>query len=129
ADITDGTSSTVLFNEVRCGLNANDQRGVWAMGVGGASVTVGHGTGDCLSPNDSSELSDDIEDCSQIPWYSGIGTTDHMGCSKDNASKNWPNWQAEARSRHTGGVNVCFADGGVRFIADSVSTGVWYYMN
>lgn len=30
-----------------------------------------------------------------------------------------------ARSRHTGGVNVTFADGSVRFVADSVDALVW----
>jgi prepilin-type N-terminal cleavage/methylation domain-containing protein/prepilin-type processing-associated H-X9-DG protein len=33
-------------------------------------------------------------------------------------------WRA-ARSRHTGGVNVGFADGSVRFVADTVSPTVW----
>ncbi len=30
-----------------------------------------------------------------------------------------------ARSLHSGGVNVAFADGSVRFVKDSISTGVW----
>ena len=33
-----------------------------------------------------------------------------------------------ARSYHTGGVNVCMADGSVRFIADSINFAVWQAM-
>ena len=29
-DITDGTSNTVMINEVRVGLNDKDRRGAWA---------------------------------------------------------------------------------------------------
>jgi prepilin-type processing-associated H-X9-DG protein len=38
------------------------------------------------------------------------------------------NDQANARSRHPGGVNACFADGGVRFVADQVDLYVWFFM-
>src|SRR5207248_10537927 len=45
-DIIDGTSNTIMFNEVRVGLNKVDRRGVWAMGVASSSVTAAHATGD-----------------------------------------------------------------------------------
>ena len=43
--------------------------------------------------------------------------------------RNWPNWQANSRSLHTGGVNACFADGSVRFIKDSISQATWFFIN
>ena len=130
----DGASSTIMFNEVRRGLNSSDRRGVWAMGVGGASITAANAIGDCTTPNDSNEYSDDIEDCAALrtagnyPASSGLGVL-RMGCSNDNQPRNWANWQAQARSGHTNGVNACFGDGSVRFIANSVDQVTWFQMN
>jgi prepilin-type N-terminal cleavage/methylation domain-containing protein/prepilin-type processing-associated H-X9-DG protein len=132
-DIIDGTSNTVMFNEVRVGLNQYDRRGTWAMGVGGSSITCGLATGDAVGPNDTLEYSDDIEDCNQVRSTQGLGNTGlgalKMGCSNDNLPRNWPNWQAQARSSHPGGVNVCFADGSVRYVFDSIAENTWLAIN
>ena len=129
----DGSSNTIMFNEVRIGLNANDRRGVWAMGLAGSSVTAGHAWGDATQPNDRNEYSDDIEDCLALRNSMGVGNGTlgslGMGCSNDNQPQNWPNWQAQARSRHTNGVNAGFADGSVRFIPNSVPQTVWFLLN
>jgi len=133
----DGTSNTIMFNEVRAGLNENDRRGVWAMGVAGSSVTAGHAIGDCTTPNDTAEYSDDIEDCTLARSTGGFGQSSapptmgpqKMGCSNDNLSRNWPNWQAQARSLHTGGVNACFGDGSIRFVKDSIAQSTWFFIN
>jgi prepilin-type N-terminal cleavage/methylation domain-containing protein/prepilin-type processing-associated H-X9-DG protein len=129
--ILDGTSSTVMVSEIRTGLKDIDRRGTWAMGVAGASVTAANAIGDCTAPNDQAEKSDDIEDCSQIKAaFPGvqIGARFRMGCSQDNASKNWPNWQAQSRSQHPGGVNVGFSDGSVRWVRNEVAQTVWHRM-
>jgi len=52
-----------------------------------------------------------------------------MGCSNDNLPNNWPNWQADARSMHPRGVNVCFCDGSVRFIQNELAETVWAAVN
>jgi prepilin-type processing-associated H-X9-DG protein len=131
-DITDGTSNTVFINEIRVGLVDVDRRGVWAMGLGGSSLTGALGYGDCGTPNDTQEKSDDIEDCTQVKSrFPGvqIGAKFRMGCSEDNASQNWPNWQAGARSQHSGGVNAALGDGSVRFVRDSISVQTWHFAN
>src|SRR5438874_9353141 len=71
----DGTSNTVMFNEVRIGLNANDRRGVWAMGLAGSSVTAASAIGDATGPNDGNEYSDDIEDCNALRQAQGVGNS------------------------------------------------------
>jgi prepilin-type N-terminal cleavage/methylation domain-containing protein len=130
----DGSSSTIMFNEVRRGLNPSDRRGVWAMGVGGSSITCANAIGDCTTPNDRNEYSDDIEDCMALrvaggyPSSSGLGKI-RMGCSNDNKPRNWPNWQSQARSAHVDGVNACFGDGSVRYISNAVDQITWFQMN
>jgi prepilin-type N-terminal cleavage/methylation domain-containing protein/prepilin-type processing-associated H-X9-DG protein len=125
--IPDGVSNTILFTEVRAGINATDPRGVWAMGYPGASVTAANAIGDNPNPNTNSETADDIQGCPNF-YYSGIGTRDLMGCSTGFANLGWPSWQAQARSHHSAGVNVCFTDGSVRFIDSYVSQGTWFYL-
>jgi prepilin-type processing-associated H-X9-DG protein len=125
--IKDGASATIMFAEIRIGVNQEDPRGAWAMGYPGSSVVAAHAIGDCPTPNDRNEEADDIEGCPRF-WYPGIGTRDRQGCALGYAGLGWASWQAQARSRHPGGVNVCFADGSVRFIGDYIYQGVWFYM-
>ena len=119
----DGTSNTIMFNEVRVGLGPFDRRGVWAMGFPGASVTAANAGSygmDCVAPNDANEYSDDLQGCYAF-WYPGIGTRDRMGCCQMCWST-----QAQARSRHTNGVNACFADGSVHFISNGIDRANWF---
>ncbi len=125
--IPDGVTATVLFTEVRIGVNASDPRGVWAMGYPGSSITAANAIGDCPTPNDVKETSDDIQGCPDF-FYPGIGTRDRMGCARGLLNLGWPSWQAQSRSNHRGGVNVCFADGSVRFVSDFIEQGVWFQL-
>jgi prepilin-type N-terminal cleavage/methylation domain-containing protein/prepilin-type processing-associated H-X9-DG protein len=119
-DIADGTSNTFLFHEVRIGLNSADKRGTWALGMPGASLVCAGRDGN-PTPNDMLDQADEIEGCPDF-WYPGIGTRDGMGCVNDPSSYGMA---AQARSRHSGGVNSCFADGHVQFITNSISQLTW----
>ncbi|HEV2969505.1 MAG TPA: DUF1559 domain-containing protein [Pirellulales bacterium] len=125
-EIKDGTSKTILVCEIRAGLVPFDCRGVWAMsGACPSAIWASGYQGDCNGPNaaDPGLKSDDVEACSAIQAIVGgaVKTSQiGMSCSSDD----WPNWQQAARSLHTGGVNVCFADGSVKFISDYIQLGI-----
>ena len=117
--IPDGSSNTVLLAEVRTGshLSTLDPRGTWALGYPGASVVCGQSSWDDTVPNTVEENADDCEGCINDA-KGGMGAW--PGC---------PYQQANSRSRHTGGVCVCLADGSVRFVKNSISQAQWWYMN
>ena len=122
-DVTDGTSKTVLLAEIRCGLFPYDNRGVWALGVAGASSIWGHGgiDGDNYGPNCAEPFADDIFNCEQVRTAAGGGdrlVALRMGCYGPPGRPE--SGQATARSLHRGGVFVCMGDGSVRWIDDAI---------
>src|SRR5439155_26548732 len=88
----DGTANTIMLNEIRAGLVSVDRRGVWAMGLGGSSITAACAIGDATQPNDANEYSDDIEDCNAVRQALGVGNSgpgpNRMGCHTANLPKN-----------------------------------------
>jgi prepilin-type N-terminal cleavage/methylation domain-containing protein/prepilin-type processing-associated H-X9-DG protein len=114
--ITDGTSSTILIDELRIGPSPNDLRGTWAMGMAGASISTGNGRLDTPTPNVSLSGWDDIQSCDDRPDI-------NMGCCSCNS------WQVTAKSRHPGGVLTAFVDGHVTFIANAVSERTWFLLH
>jgi len=114
--ISDGTSNTIMIDELRIGPDANDLRGTWALGQSGASISAGNGRTDSPGPNISNTGFDDVQSGSDRPE---IG----MGCTTGRSS------QVTAKSRHTGGVQVGFCDGGVRFVHNSITQSAWFYLH
>jgi prepilin-type N-terminal cleavage/methylation domain-containing protein len=120
-EITDGLTNTALLLELRAGLTSYDGRGVWALGMPGASSLWAHGGifHDASGPNSPWFSADDIINCSQLREAYGTYELGDicMGC--------WPGgriyWQgAAARSMHPGGICVSMADGSVRWITDMI---------
>lgn len=119
AQVRDGTSNTVFFAEVRAGVVPIDARGVWAMSGGGSALWAHGYVGDDYGPNALMPDADDVERCSEI--RTAVGGADklllmRMPCSGGD----WPNFQQTARSSHSRGVNVCFGDGSVHWLSDSI---------
>ncbi len=119
-DIRDGASNTILVAEIRSGVTAFDPRGVWALSGSSSSLWGDGSVGNDNGPNSTLSGGDTIPSCTPVQTALGgasklvaIG----MPCSTGNLT------QQTARSMHPGGVNVCFADGSVHFISDSVELG------
>jgi len=75
AQITDGTSNTIMLAELRAGLIANDPRGTWAMGGSCTSSLYAYGSGyDANGPNCCRDLSDDIRGCDYLRTTLGLET-------------------------------------------------------
>ncbi len=128
-DILDGSSNTILFNELRAGISPLDPRGTWALGFPSASISnAGRGAYNPTPNNllgDDGGSGDEIQNCSKF-WYAGIGSQAGMGCINDSGAIMT---SGMARSRHTGGVNACFADGSVKFIPNNISEYTWGLLN
>ena len=127
ADITDGTSQTLILAEVRVGLNRYDNRGTWALGKAGASILAWHGwhlgsVGSANGPNNCDADSDDIFSCTYAVREGSLAqfAAECMTCRFTTNSGG----QAGARSRHPGGVNAAFCDGSVHWISDTIETSI-----
>lgn len=135
-DLTGGTSSFVIVDEIRAGVHSLDPRGSWALGYTGASLTMRHGVvggrEDASGPNNQNVSSDDIYGCA--PMMAALGYAEfyklRMPCRDQSSSaEHEANIQATSRSLHPGGVHVLAADGSAHFVSDSVNPDIWFFLH
>ena len=110
ADITDGTSSTLLASETfGWAANGYDNRGdMWSFYQGETLFSTKY------TPNTAS--ADAIYSCG------ASGMPSYMPCTALGTSANAI---ISARSMHSGGVNALLCDGSVRFISNNVDPTLW----
>ncbi len=127
-DISDGTSSTLLFGE---GLKASlEARNRWAGTMG--DITLGNMGGGFFSAFDTPNSSNADRIWGPCPQQQGDGVY-RAPClwlggplrPPVNHANNQRTARAAARSKHPGGVNAALADGSVRFFADSIPAVTW----
>jgi prepilin-type N-terminal cleavage/methylation domain-containing protein/prepilin-type processing-associated H-X9-DG protein len=132
ASITDGTSSTALFSERKLGdgnmglVSPNEDVFNGPNAAPGYPATADDAYNACQSV-DVSNPANQFPIFMGAPW--GHGQHHYQHVSPPNArSCGWlPSLRSTmaATSRHAGGVNVAFADGGVRFVPNSIDLTVW----
>jgi prepilin-type N-terminal cleavage/methylation domain-containing protein/prepilin-type processing-associated H-X9-DG protein len=130
ASVTDGLSNTAAVAELRVGLTTADVRGVWAMGLGMASL-AGHAKVYNPTPNNLKGFNI-IQGCNdggdEMQAGPVLGQQVLNAAQQDmgfNCGGGMYNSGGQSRSMHPGGVNVGFGDGSVRFIKNSISNAVW----
>jgi prepilin-type N-terminal cleavage/methylation domain-containing protein len=118
AKITDGTSKTIMLEEMRVGLSDIDSRGVWALGLCASNYHCRHIWNGVNVPNNCQ--GEDLFNAAAI--VAADGTAESCALPDPNPGWNY-NAQSVVRSAHVGGVFVAMADGSVRFITDYIDTG------
>jgi prepilin-type N-terminal cleavage/methylation domain-containing protein/prepilin-type processing-associated H-X9-DG protein len=136
ASVTDGTSNTAIFSEWVKGKNAGVTRpGLDQVYYAGSPETPGRPV---LQIQQGCNASTQIAYAQKgIDWlldlcgkggaYSHIMTPDKKACWWGTGdSANTDTTVVGASSYHSGGVNVGFLDGSVKFVKDSVSNNTWW---
>lgn len=105
ADITDGTSNTLMVGEVLQGKTSDLRGFLWWADASGFSTAIG--------PNSAQpDMIYTAGFCNNLP-------TQNLPCTGTGGA------QFASRSRHPGGVQVTLCDASVRFISETIDMNVW----
>ncbi len=120
AEVTDGTSNTVLLGEIVAAEDRRDSRGAWAYSSGPfiSGGDPSYRSPRILLPPNGNALDNNFRD--RPPLCSADNLHRHLRCTAGGSRA----FQT-ARSYHPGGVNVCLIDGSVRFINDTIEMETW----
>ena len=144
--ISDGTSNTAMFGEVKRGTYNSGQTGMWDHTTSwtggtyaGVSLTDGRNVTECLGGNLSSTIRYNGQQYWRslpntafynhtlpINWNRKTATTAQQRYSCVDSA--FVGAHIPASSYHTGGASVCNADGSCRLVSDSTDFAVWQAM-
>jgi prepilin-type N-terminal cleavage/methylation domain-containing protein/prepilin-type processing-associated H-X9-DG protein len=142
--ITDGTSSTLVFAEIRTRDNPADQRGAWALPWSGSSLLAMDFHPKGYPQSSGTDLNSHPGDYSANT--SSLGLTQYPNSINGDVlyecpepaeaqfdlmpcNNQWTGYiSAAPRSRHPGGVNAAFLDGHVGFLPDDIDEYAMLYM-
>lgn len=114
AEISDGTSNTLLFSETVQGKNG-DLRG-FSWWNGGAHFST------YLAPNSKApDILESIDYCRGIPGQPNYNPLNPPCAAPTTALPS----TIAARSRHVGGIQVAICDGSVHFVGNSINLDTW----
>lgn len=118
--ITDGTSNTAAVCELLL-VPDTDTRGAMHFGPGSLYMHDWTPNMPFGARNEYNGLA--VEDWTR--WCDRTIARDINPCRPANSG--WMGfWQHLARSQHTGGANLAFADASVRFVSDNIDIDVWH---
>jgi prepilin-type N-terminal cleavage/methylation domain-containing protein/prepilin-type processing-associated H-X9-DG protein len=157
-NVRDGTSNTALFSERLMGLNGGPQvllasvdskraiynalaGAAWHSGTVGALALLGSCKSLPGSTPSRNSNGNGVYWMASYPWHVAVSGYTHFGTPNSTSCQNpseyfgasWlsfvgPTGSAPPSSNHPGGVNICFADGSVHFVKDSVNLQTWWGM-
>ena len=124
AQITDGSSNTLMISEVVGVDSRADGRGGWVLPSMGSSNFSAKWEPNATGVGVDPETGESLPRHDRIPMCDprGISPSDPLFCEiyrKDDQV-----WAA-ARSRHAGGVNAAMCDASVRFVVDGIDLRTW----
>ncbi len=135
--VTDGTSNTAMWAEVKRGLVAASQSSAYSPSLVAWDIASASASdASSLTPTGNCAMNPAAFTTGTVYRYSGLEYCRSFAFTSFYSHQKPPNspimdcsdlnsYTGAARSWHSGGVNVCYCDGSVHFISNSIDVATW----